>query len=278
MIACSSGPGGRTGRAVVLALSLTAATVPQAAAAERATPPPRESFREALRTFAGDGRYLLTFPARASRKGVWMTAGAVAATALAMNSDEEIRADVIESDRPAAGRMATKFEPLGRIEVEAAALGTLYLAGRAARNGRVVGPAATAFEAYLWAAVITGVTKGAFGRERPGRGSGEGRFFAGDTIFPSGHTTRSFAIAAAFSARGGRKVAAIAYPVAALVGLSTVQEDLHWASDVVAGAALGLAIGKGIAARHPAAGAGRAPSAAWGVVPRPGGAALRVMF
>ena len=69
MIAGSSGPGGRIGRAVVLALSLTAATVPQAAAAERATPPPRESFREALRTFAGDGRYLLTFPARASRKG-----------------------------------------------------------------------------------------------------------------------------------------------------------------------------------------------------------------
>jgi len=278
VIAGSSAPGGRTGRLLVLALALTAARVPQAAAAEQATPPPRKSFREALRTFAGDGRYLLTFPARASRKGAWMTAGSVAAVALAMNRDEEIRANVVESDRPAAGRIATKFEPLGRIEIETAALGTLYLAGRAARSERVAGPAATAFEAYLWAAVITSVGKGAFGRERPGRGSGEGRFFAGDSIFPSGHTARSFAIAAAFSARGGRKTAAIAYPVATLIGLSTVQEDLHWASDVVAGAALGLAIGKGIAARHPAAGAGRSPGATWDVVSRPGGAALRVVF
>jgi len=278
VIAGLSAPGGRSGRLLVLAVSLAAAIVPQAAAAEPATPSPRATFREALRTFAGDGRYLLTFPARASRKGAWMTAGSVAATALVMNRDEEIRANVVDSDRPTAGRIATKFEPLGRIEVEAAALGTLYLAGRAARNGRVVGPAATAFEAYLWAAVITGVTKGAFGRERPGRGSGEGRFFAGDTIFPSGHTARSFAIAAAFSARGGRKVAAIAYPVAALVGLSTVQEDLHWASDVVAGAALGLAIGKGIAARHPRAGALPAPGATWNVVPNRAGASLRITF
>jgi hypothetical protein len=278
VIAGSSGRGGRIGRLLVLAVSLTTATVTQAAAAEPATPPPRKTFREALRTFAGDGRYLLTFPARASRKGAWMTAGSVAATALAMNRDEEIRANVVDSDRPTAGRIATKFEPLGRIEVEAAALGTLYLAGRATRNERVAAPAATAFEAYVWAALITSVAKGAFGRESPGRGSEEGGFFRGDTIFPSGHTARSFAIAAAFSDRGGRRVACVAYPVAALIGLSTVQEDLHWASDVVAGAALGLAIGKGIAARHPAAGAGRAPVAAWGLVPRPGGAALRVVF
>ncbi len=133
MISGSSGRGGRIGRLLVLAVSLAAAIVPQAAAAEPATPSPRATFREALRTFAGDGRYLLTFPARASRKGAWMTAGFVAATALAMNRDEEIRANVVESDRPAAGRIATKLEPLGRIEVEAAALGTLYLAGRTTR-------------------------------------------------------------------------------------------------------------------------------------------------
>jgi len=167
----SSGLGVRTGGALLLALALTVASIPQAAAAEPAATQPRRTFKEALRTFAGDGRYLFTFPARASRKGVWRTAGAVVATALAMNRDEEIRANVVESDRPAAGRTATKFEPLGRIEVEAAALGTLYLAGRATRNDRVAGPAATAFEAYVWAAVITSVAKGAFGRESPGRGT-----------------------------------------------------------------------------------------------------------
>src|SRR5439155_9222314 len=43
------------------------------------------------------------------------------------------------------------------------ALGTL------AGDGRYLS-AATAFEAYVWAAVLTSVAKGAFGRERPWRG------------------------------------------------------------------------------------------------------------
>jgi len=152
---------------------------------------------------------------------------------------------------------------------------------------RLVSTTGTAFDAYLWSMITASVMKGAFGRERPGRGSGNGEFFARDSIFPSGHTTRSFAIAAVFADHYGHKTALVAYPLAALIGLSTVQEDKHWLSDVVAGAGLGLAIGRGIAARHPvteaAAGAGAAAaagvsSAAWSVVPQPGGAALHIVF
>src|SRR5262249_42899601 len=162
----------------------------------------------------------ITFPARADRKGVWETTGVVALTAIAMRRDQALRDNVIDSDRPGASRIATKLEPLGRLEVEAASLGVLYLAGRGARHER--GPSsATAFEAYLWAGLMTSAAKGAFGRHRPERNS-EGEFFAGDTIFPSGHTARSFAIAAVFADRGGRRAAFVAYPLAALVGLSTV--------------------------------------------------------
>lgn len=242
-----------------------------------AGPAPRRTFREACRTFAADGRYLLTFPARARVQGAWLTAGVAAATALAVNRDAEIRAQVLEADGRTARRVATKLEPLGRYEVEAAALGTLYLVGRGAGDARLVSTAATAFESYLWAGILTSVAKGAFGRERPGRGSEEGRFFAGDTIFPSGHTARSFAIAAVLAERHGRKAAFIAYPLAALIGLSTVEEDRHWASDIIAGAGLGLSIGKGIAARHPAAAPGPA-AASFQVVPGRGGAALRIAY
>ncbi|MEK7798234.1 MAG: phosphatase PAP2 family protein, partial [Acidobacteriota bacterium] len=263
----------------LLAVSATgrAMAVDRAAAADLPGPPPRRALREACRTFAADGRYLITFPARASVKGAWLTAGVAAATALAINRDEEVRAHVLEADGRTARRVATKLEPLGRYEVEAAALGTLYLIGRRTGDARLVSTAATAFESYLWAGIITSVSKGAFGRERPGLGSEEGRFFAGDTIFPSGHTTRSFAIAAVLAERHGRRPALIAYPVAALIGLSTVEEDRHWVSDIIAGAGLGLAIGKGIAARHPAAAPG-APRAAWQVVPRPGGTTIRISF
>jgi membrane-associated phospholipid phosphatase len=253
------------------------AAADDAAAAAESAPAPRRTVREALRTFASDGRYLFTFPARTSAKGAWLTAGVAAATALTIHQDEEIRAEVLEAGGRTSRRVSTKFEPLGRHQVEVAALGTFYLAARGARNERVVSTAATAFESYLWAAITTSVTKAAFGRERPGGGTGEGRFFAGDSIFPSGHTARSFAIAAVLADRHGPKAAWVAYPLAALVGLSTIEQDRHWASDVVAGAGLGLAIGKGLAARHPAA--PRDPGrTTWHVTPARKGVLVRVAF
>src|SRR5262245_57887582 len=106
-----------------IATSCTAAM-----AADRSAPPPRRPAGTAVRTFVADGRYLITFPARASAKGVWLTAAVVGATALTLNRDRTIRDHVVDSNRPGADRIATKFEPLGRLEVEAAALGALYLA------------------------------------------------------------------------------------------------------------------------------------------------------
>ncbi len=266
----------------VVLLSLFLAGMAGSAAAEEApATQQRKTFRESFRTFVEDGRYLVTFPARTNARGVWLTAAFGAASALAMNRDGEIRDEVLESGSLTPGRMARKFEPLGRSEVEAVALGALYLTARGARSERLVATTATAFESYLWAMVITSVAKGAFGRERPGRGAGAGEFFARDSIFPSGHTARSFAIASVFADRGGRKTAVFAYSTAALIGLSTVQEDRHWTSDVVAGAGLGLAIGKGIAGRHPEAargGSGGTARAALQVIPRPGGAMVRIVF
>lgn len=248
-----------------------------AAASAESARAPRRTVREALRTFASDGRYLFTFPARTSAKGAWLTAGVAAATALTIHQDEEIRDEVLENRGRTSRRVSTKFEPLGRHQVEVAALGTFYLAALGARNERAVSTAATAFESYLWAAITTSATKAAFGRERPGGGTGEGRFFAGDSIFPSGHTARSFAIAAVLVDRHGRKAGWVAYPLAALVGLSTIEQDRHWASDVVAGAGLGLAIGKGIAARHPVATRGPFRTA-WQVIPARGGALVRIVY
>jgi membrane-associated phospholipid phosphatase len=265
----------------IAVLLVLAGAAGQAAAEEAPVTPPRKTFRESFRTFAADGRYLVTFPSRVNARGAWLTAGVGVATALAMRRDAEVRDEVLESDSLATGRIARKWEPLGRSEVEAAGLGALYLIARGAGRERLVSTTATAFESYLWAMIMTSVAKGTFGRERPGRGSGNGEFFARDSIFPSGHTARSFAMAAVFADRGGRRAAFIAYPAAALIGLSTVQEDRHWISDVVAGAGFGFAIGKGIAVRHRDSGrggTGGTARAALQIVPRPGGAAVRILF
>lgn len=155
----------------------------------------------------------------------------------------------------------------------AGALGIAYAAGRCADNPEAIATAARAFEAWLWTFVTTSGAKALFGRERPSGDSDAHGFFEDDTIFPSGHTARSFAIASVLAHRHGRRAAWIAYPIAGLIGLSTVRQDTHLASDVVAGAGLGLAIGHGIASRHP-----RPVRVSWRLQPMRDGAGIAITF
>lgn len=64
--------------------------------------------------------------------------------------------------------------------------------------------------------------------------------------FPSGHTTVAFAAATVFASEYRDKpiIPIIAYSAATLIGISRVTENMHWATDVLAGAALGFLSGK----------------------------------
>ena len=68
--------------------------------------------------------------------------------------------------------------------------------------------------------------------------------------FPSGNTSRAFALAAALAAHTRQPVLRVtAYGVAAAVGIAQVVADRHFASDVVGGAVLGTWVGRGVV-RH----------------------------
>ena len=60
--------------------------------------------------------------------------------------------------------------------------------------------------------------------------------------FPSGHATAAFAVAALASQHKGRSEAALWYVGATLIGDSRVSLRRHYVHDVVAGAALGIAV------------------------------------
>jgi undecaprenyl-diphosphatase len=62
------------------------------------------------------------------------------------------------------------------------------------------------------------------------------------TSFPSGHASAGFTAATLITDAGGAP--AFWYPLAALVGLSRVQVSIHHASDVAAGALVGVALGQ----------------------------------
>lgn len=62
--------------------------------------------------------------------------------------------------------------------------------------------------------------------------------------FPSGHSSSSFATATSLAYAYGAKAGIPAFALASFVAASRVSENIHWLSDVVAGAALGIYWGR----------------------------------
>ena len=104
---------------------------------------------------------------------------------------------------------------------------------------------------------ITQQLKVSFHRYRPRSGSAYNRFDWSDgieenTSFVSGHTSNIFTTATVFATnyKDVKWVPPVAYGLATLVGLSRIYDNAHWASDVMAGAAVGFASAKAMNALY----------------------------
>jgi hypothetical protein len=103
--------------------------------------------------------------------------------------------------------------------------------------------------ALLEAGVLSGTTAEvlglAGGRERPDATTSPNQWRQGGDSFPSLHVSTAFAIGTVFAESGNdeyrwiRRI--IGYGVAGATGYVRVNENVHWLSDTVAGAALGIA-------------------------------------
>jgi membrane-associated phospholipid phosphatase len=87
-------------------------------------------------------------------------------------------------------------------------------------------------ESFVTTAVVTQTLKYSINRERPN---------GGDLSFPSGHTSSAFQGAAFIHERYGSRFGVPAYLLASFVGYSRVNAGVHYWSDVIAGAAVGIA-------------------------------------
>jgi membrane-associated phospholipid phosphatase len=122
--------------------------------------------------------------------------------------------------------------------------GTWLLAGMSYSPGgwREVG---SMVEAATFTAVSTEVLKFSLGRQRPNETTSPDSWFAAGDSFPSMHTSLAFAIGTVFAESGDdryrwlRRI--VGYGVAGATAYARLDHNAHWASDVAAGAALGVA-------------------------------------
>jgi len=133
--------------------------------------------------------------------------------------------------------------PLGGGRGDQLAL-VLIGSGWLTRDQRMLNSGVDAIESSLLAAFITKAGKRIARRERPDHSD--------DQSFPSGHATSAFAIATAIADdyRDKPAVPVIAYALATSVALARVHDNVHFPSDVVAGALIGRAVAKSITSRH----------------------------
>ncbi|MGI9301675.1 MAG: phosphatase PAP2 family protein [Gammaproteobacteria bacterium] len=215
--------------------------------------------KSVFRTVGKDAKHLLLSPLRADKRHA-LAVGAIAATVGGLFlADDEIR-NLVQRNRGDAGdRIARGLEDVGSWPTVLA--GNLSLVGvgwwrREDRAGdKLFRTALVSLEAQVFTGTIVGAAKLAVGRGRPHEGRGASSFspfgeFDFNRSFPSDHAARAFAVAAVFADRYEQPVAVLAYTAASLIGASRIYIDDHFASDVFAGAALGLTVGKVLSSRH----------------------------
>ncbi len=206
---------------------------------------------EPFRDWLSEEKTIWTAPLRVNRTHAPWIAGFAAATVGLIALDKHISHGL--PDSPAQLRWGGRVSRSGSFYGLLGLSGGMYLAGKAGHRTRLQQAGAASAEAVVHAFVVTYGLKLAFGRERPGTGSGDGHFWKaydrawkGDTSFPSGHALTSWAAASAIAHqyRDNKWVPWLAYGFASAVSGARVAAKKHHASDVFAGGAAGFLIGR----------------------------------
>ena len=107
-------------------------------------------------------------------------------------------------------------------------------------------------EALLDSLIVVSVLKPIAGRNRPNASDDQGNFFDGGASFPSGHAIETWSLASVISYEYGHTkfVPIVACALASVVTISRLAAQQHYASDLVAGGAMGWFIGRYVWKTH----------------------------
>jgi hypothetical protein len=191
----------------------------------------------------------ITSPIRWKKKE-WISCGLiVGVTGIVMNYDEQIKKEIQKNKSPGLNKLSLTINPLGSWQGIVGITGGYFL-GEIFNNNKIKRASIISIESVIISEIFVLLGKMVIGRARPYKGEGN-KSFSPFTLqsenhsFPSGHTTVIFAIVTGITEECKNKYLSIAlYSLASIVGVARIYEDKHWASDVVIGASLGIAVGK----------------------------------
>jgi len=228
---------------LVTAVVLNAQTLPE--------PSPTPTLEhEFLKNILRDQRTIWTAPAHLERSDAkWVVPGAIGLMAL-FTTDRITGDEIFEANRQVNASRAISYA--GSIYGLSAVATTFYLVGRKNNDYRARETGLLSAEALVDTSIVTGALKVITQRARPADGVERSEFFDGGSSFPSGHSTQAWAVATIIASeyKHRRAVQVAAYGVASAVSVARFTGQKHYVSDVVAGSALGFAIGKFIYNAH----------------------------
>lgn len=227
-----------------LALVVVAGLTPASVALSQ-TPSPVEGLRPPATTAAADAplegatfRSLFSDLKRElgglPSKSTAITLGLGGALALASHPADRTLTERATLSLP-LDRVFVLGESVGSGWAQGGAAMATFVVGRATGNRLVQSVGADLAQAQLVTSIMTQGLKIAVGRTRPDNGRHS---------FPSGHSSSTFANATVLQRHFGWKVGLPAYGVATYVAASRLQENRHYASDVIFGAAIGIVAGR----------------------------------
>jgi hypothetical protein len=192
-------------------------------------------------------------------KSDWETAGIILGiTAVLYKCDTQIMNWSQDNRTEITNSISRVAKPFGDSRV-LVPLTVLYVYGCQADDNRARKTTVLSLESFVISGILGNSLKYVGHRSRPRTGDSydtwKGPSFNKEDgmSFPSGHTACAFSVATIVASeyRDQPVIPAISYSIATLTGLSRIDDNAHWASDVFCGAAIGYFTSKSLLARHP---------------------------
>lgn len=201
-----------------------------------------------------DQKEIWTSPFRMHKKDSkwWIGFGAVTAALVATDRGSSRSLE----NSPSQIRWGGRFSQPGAAYTLVPLVAGFYGFGALAHNAQARETGVLGAEALIDSLIVVTVLKPIGGRVRPDSPDVKDRanFFDGGDSFPSGHAIETWALASViaheYKHKGGRFVPYLAYGLAGVVSTARFAAQRHYASDIVAGSAMGWFIGRYVYQTH----------------------------